>query len=219
MSNEELLNHIDKKSSILIRFGKQLFAISQNLQTYDFYLIGALNRTVNLNKAYTSLIRENNFIAAAALIRINMDTLLRLYAGRVSEFDLNTFASKVMAGEHVRRIKSSNGKDKLTDAYLVDKISEIEGMQWVKKIYDSGNAFVHFSDEIILASRTILAEGERTIGLSIGHHDTFIPDEIKLNATIWMDKIIDAIVIQTQIWMYEKCESVGFDYEKLNDIQ
>ncbi len=219
MTKDELLDHIDKKSPVIVRLGKQLSAISPNLQTFDLYLIGALNRTVNINKAFTTLSRDKNFIAAAALIRINMDTLLRLYAGRISEYDLNTFSQKVMGGEHVRQIKASNGKDKLTDKFLVDNISKVEGMEWVKSIYESGNAFVHFSDDIITASRTILNEEERTIGLSIGHHDAFIPEKIKLNATIWMDKIIDSIVIQTQIWMYEKCKSTGFDYEKLNDIK
>lgn len=219
MTKDELLDHIDKKSPVLIRFGKQLSAISSDLQTFDFYLIGALNRTINLNKAYTTLTREKNFIAAAALIRINLDTLLRLYAGRISEYDLNTFALKIINGEHVRKIKSSNGKDKLTDSYLVEKISEVDGMQWVKSIYESGNAFVHFSDDIIAASRTILNEEKRTIGLSIGHHDSFVTEETKLNATVWMDRIIDAIVIQTQIWMHEKCKAVGYDYEKLNDIE
>lgn len=219
MTKDETLNLIDNKSRIIIRLGKQLSAISPNLQPFDLLLIGALNRTANLNKAFTSLSRDKNFIAAAALIRINLDSLLRLYAGRVSEYDLNTFALKVIGGEHIRRMKANDCKEKLNDTYLVNQISKIEGMEWVKKIYGSGNAFVHFSDEIISASRTIINEDEMRIGISIGFHDAFISDEVKFDATMWMDKIIDSIIIQAQLWMYEKCKAVGFDYENLNDIK
>lgn len=218
MTKDEVLDFIDNKSRIIIRLGKQLSAIDVKLQPFDLFLIGALNRTANLNKAFTSLSREKNFIAAAALIRINLDSLLRLYAGRISEYDLNTFALKVMGGHHIKRMKAYNGKEKLNDTYLVNQISQIEDMEWVKNIYESGNAFVHFSDEIISASRIIINQEERKIGLSIGFHDSFISDNVKLGATMWMDRIVDSIIIQAQLWMYEKCKIVGFDYEKLNDI-
>lgn len=33
-----------------------------------------------------------------------------------------------------------------------------------------------------------------------------------------MNKIIDAIVHQAQIWMYEKAKRVGFDIEELNNL-
>lgn len=210
---------IDQKSDAIIRLGRQLSAISSKFQAFDLFLIGALNRTVNINKAFTTLSRDNNFIAAAALTRINMDTLLRICARHITEFDSNTFASKVMAGEHIRRMKAYDSNNKLTDTNLVNRVSQIKDMEWVKKIYESGNAFVHFSDDIIAASRTIINENERQIGLTIGYHDSFISEDIKLGATIWMDKIIDSIIEQAQLWMYEKCKTVGFDYEKLGEIK
>jgi hypothetical protein len=33
-----------------------------------------------------------------------------------------------------------------------------------------------------------------------------------------MNKIIDSIILQAQIWMLEKAKKVGFDIEKLNEI-
>lgn len=92
LTKEELLIEIDNKSKAIIKMGEQLSAISNNIETFDFLLIGALNRTINISKAYTTLIRDNNFIAAAPLIRLNIDTLLRLYASMISEHDRNTFA-------------------------------------------------------------------------------------------------------------------------------
>ncbi|HBK82026.1 MAG TPA: hypothetical protein DDZ41_00245 [Flavobacterium sp.] len=102
-TKEELLTEIDNKSKAIINMVKQLSAISDKVDLFDWIIIAALNRTVNLNKAYTTLIRDNNFMAVAPLVRINIDTLLRLYASIISEFDRNTFASKVIDGELIKK--------------------------------------------------------------------------------------------------------------------
>jgi hypothetical protein len=49
-------------------------------------------------------------------------------------------------------------------------------------------------------------------------HDSFIPESEKIDSAVWMNKTIDAIIIQAQIWMYEKAEKVGFDIEGLNSL-
>lgn len=216
---EKLLTEIDNKSKAVINMGKQLHAITPKMQVFDFLIIPVLNRTVNLNKGFTTLMRQNNFIAAAPLVRINMDSLLRLYAPRISEYDINTFSSKVLAGEHIRKMKHHNGKDKLTDSFLVEKLSEIEGMEWIKSIYEAGNSFVHFGDGIIFSSQRVADEQQRTVNVTVGFHDTFIPDSEKEGAIIWMSLITDSIVQQVQIWMYEKAKAEGFDIKKLNEVR
>lgn len=213
---DHILTEIDNKSKAIINAGDQLSAISPNLHTFDLFLIAALNKTVNLNKAFTTLIRDKNFIAAAPFVRINLDCLMRLRAARIAELDLHNFTLKVMSGKHIRRMKSKTGQP-MTDKYLVDEISAIEGMSWVKDVYDNGNSYIHFADTAIFASQTLINHDERTIGLSIGFHDAFIKDDTKLAAVFWMDKIVDQIIYQAQIWMLEKCKAVGLDIEKLND--
>ncbi|MPL55244.1 hypothetical protein SDC9_00714 [bioreactor metagenome] len=135
LTKEELLIEIDNKSKAIIKMGEQLSAISNNIETFDFLLIGALNRTINISKAYTTLIRDNNFIAAAPLIRLNIDTLLRLYASMISEHDRNTFASKVMNGDLIKKMKLKGTKRDLRDDTLYLELSKVEGMEWVKNIY------------------------------------------------------------------------------------
>ena len=49
-------------------------------------------------------------------------------------------------------------------------------------------------------------------------HDSFIPESEKFGSAVWMNKTIDAIIVQAQIWMYEKAEKVGFDIEGLNNL-
>ena len=216
-SKEELLQNIDNTSKAIINMGEQLVAITPKIQVFDMFLIAILNRTVNLNKAFTSLIRDKNFIAAAPLVRINLDSLMRIFAARISDYDINTFALKVMQGDFIKNMKAKGTKDKLSDTYLVARLSEIEDMEWVKNVYAAGNSFVHFGDNIIFSSQQITNESEKTIGLSIGFHDAFIPEAEKMGAVIWMNKINSSIIMQGQIWMLEKSQANGFDIEKLND--
>ncbi|MFN3917643.1 MAG: hypothetical protein ACK4K0_07865 [Flavobacteriales bacterium] len=218
LTKEELLIEIDNKSKAIINMGKQLSAITPNMETFDFLLIAALNRTVNISKAYTTLIRENNFIAAAPLVRINIDTLLRLYASIICEYDRNAFASKVMSGELIKKMKLRGTKIDLRDDTLYSEISKIEGMEWVADIYKAGNSFVHLEKSHIFSSLKIADENERTIHMSIGFHDAFIPESEKQGSAVWMNLIVDSIIQQAQIWMYEKAQKVNFDIEQLNNL-
>lgn len=218
LSKEDLLIAIDRKSTALINLGPQLMMITPNLQIFDMFLIAILNRTINLNKAFTSLMRNNNFIAAAPLVRINLDSLMRMYAATISEYDMNSFASKVMAGDFIRKMKVKDSSEKMTDAYLVEKLSKISGMEWVTQVYSAGNSFVHFGDKVIFSSQKIADEKEKLVNFSIGFHDSFIAEGEKIGAIIWMNKIIDSIVEQAQLWMNDKANSIGFDITKLNDI-
>jgi hypothetical protein len=80
LSLKELLTEIKNKNSAIINLGKQLHHISHHLFYFYLFLIASLNRTINISKAYTELIESNNFLSAAPLVRINLDTLLRLFA-------------------------------------------------------------------------------------------------------------------------------------------
>jgi hypothetical protein len=219
LTKEQLLTEIDNKSKAIINMGKQLTAITTNMETFDFLLIAALNRTVNISKAYTTLIRDNNFIAAAPLVRINIDTLLRLYASIISEFDRNTFASKVMGGEIIKKMKLNGTGIKLDDRTLYLELSKIEGMEWVTDIYKAGSSFVHLEKSHIFSSLKIADDKERIVNMTIGFHDAFIPESEKFGSTVWMNKIIDSIIQQAQIWMYEKAQKVGYDIEQLNNLK
>jgi hypothetical protein len=219
LTKEQLLTEIDNKSKAIINMGKQLTAITTNMETFDFLLIAALNRTVNISKAYTTLIRDNNFIAAAPLVRINIDTLLRLYASIISEFDRNTFASKVMGGEIIKKMKLNGTGIKLDDRTLYLELSKIEGMEWLTDIYKAGSSFVHLEKSHIFSSLKIADDKERIVNMTIGFHDAFIPESEKFGSTVWMNKIIDSIIQQAQIWMYEKAQKVGYVIEQLNNLK
>ncbi len=217
-NKEELLIDIDNKTNAMLKLGQQLTAITPNLEFFDILLVSIVNRTVNLNTAFSSLMRCNNFIAAAPLIRINLDSLLRMYASLICPYDRNTFAEKVLCGEKIRNMKLGETNKRLLDVTLVEELSKIEGMEWVEKIYDAGNSYVHFGEAIIFSSQTIQSEEEQTVLQTIGINDAFVSDSEKIGAILWMNKIIDSIIEQCQIWMYDKCQRYNFDINELNKV-
>lgn len=215
---EQALTEIDRKQKPIINLGNQLSAISPNVEPFDMLLIAMLNRVVNINSGFCLLMRSNNFFASAPLVRINLDTLLRIFASYQTEMDRNAFALEVIAGKEIRKMKFAGSKDALLDVHLVKKLSEIDGMQWVKHIYDAGNSFVHFGDAIFYSNRKI-DNDTKIMYQSIGLHDSFVPDSQKVGAAVWMNKIIDSLILQSQIWMFEKCERYNFNFEDLEKIR
>ena len=217
-TKEQLFENLDNVSNAIINLGRQLFKITPDLFTFDFLLIAALHRTVNLNKAFIKNSQENNFIAAAPLVRINLDSLLRIFAARLSEYEMHEFAERVIKGEHIRSMRSrEDNRQRLTDTYLVQRLSAVEGMNWVERVYEAGNSFVHFSDTIVFSANNIKNMTGDNINLSIGFHDTFIPEDEKYGAALWMNKINHGIVEQAKWYIAEKAALYNFDIEKLNE--
>ena len=75
----------------------------------------------------------------------------------------------------MKKFKSTDGK-KLTDAYLIDRITTQH--EWVRRVYDSTSGDVHFSEKQFFSSISSIAddEGGRTINLQISQFDTEYPE-------------------------------------------
>lgn len=201
-SIEELLENLDLQIKLITQLGKENMEFTSGFYMFDIYTIGILNRSVNIIKGFADLIRSKNFISAAPLVRVHVDTLLRLYAPQLINFNVDEFAKLVYSGTPVRQIKDGLNKN-LTDTYLVSKLNQVNGFEWVQKVYDTGNAFIHFSDQTIFASMKA-HQLERQVNLTIGLHDNFIPDSEKIGSVFWMNKITEGIIILTNGWINQK---------------
>src|SRR5881397_2390870 len=97
----------------------------------DYLAAGVLNRSLALISGFCTLIENENFVAAAALVRLQLDTCLRFAAAWLTK-DPHQFALQVLAGAEVRRIKDRDGRP-MTDAYLVQKLTP--EYPWVATVY------------------------------------------------------------------------------------
>lgn len=205
--NPNLRNELDKLITInktIIESGKSNITSGKGFYQFDLFLIPLLNKSLNLNTGYITLIENGNFITAGALVRIQLDNLLRVYAPTLIEINVDEFASQILGGKKLNTFKDRLGQQ-LRDFYLAEQLSKNEGYEWVNKVYQDGHQYVHYTMHS-LYSASILNEEKREITFTIGPHDQFVPITEKIAATIWMKIITEAILDFANIWIEHKKE-------------
>jgi len=208
--NSELIN-LNDTSQVLYQMGKPMLE-TNGLFLFDLYCSGILNRTLNLTKGFIDQIQSQNFLSAAPLVRLNLDTLLRLYGAFRFEPNIDLFAKQVMEGKAINKIKDRTG-NLMKDTYLVGLLTKENGFNWVEKIYNTGNQYVHLTHQHIFATIKLEELKERKIEGLIAWGDSFIPEFEKIWATRAMIQINLGIQKQLQKWIDHKQSLVDIDLQ------
>jgi hypothetical protein len=169
---EQKLAKIERGDSELLKLFQQLIRKGDDMYVSDFLMLGALKRTLALSQGFRAHIRDRNFTCAGTLVRAQLDTALRVNALSLCT-DTEKFASAVLGGERVDRMKDKHGK-RMTDAYLAEKLSET--FPWVQSMYASLCDFGHFSNRHIFTSMSIKDPEEHIVHFQIGPKDPPHPD-------------------------------------------
>ena len=139
----------------------------------DFIVLGAVKRSLSLASGLLTLIEAKNMVCARAVLRMQLDTIARLYAYLYVE-DPEQIAKAILGGEPLSNFKSMDGKP-LRDGYLVDRLSE--RFPWVRKVYDFTSGYIHFSErQFFDAVHSVGSNEDRTIRLAIGRTDDKYPE-------------------------------------------
>ncbi|MDM7930024.1 hypothetical protein [Blastomonas fulva] len=133
----------------------------------DFYLMGIARRSLAQARAFRSCIEDLNWLVAAALLRLQLDTVLRLYA-LYWVADPEDFAGRVFAGEQVNRMKAADG-NQMSDRYLIEKIKDQNA--WVESVYKNTSGLIHFSSRHMHAAIRLKDEQTGLIEGFIGPTD------------------------------------------------
>lgn len=136
MNLEALLSQLEKMNDKILHSGKELLE-THGIYPFDLFCIATLNRTINIIRGYVTLVRDENFISAGALVRIHLDSFLRIFASTIVNMNVDEFSMKVMSGRSIRSFMDKN-KNKLTDRFLVEELSRINKYEWVSSLYDAG---------------------------------------------------------------------------------
>lgn len=126
---------------------KNLFIFKKNQAfNYDFLLgAGIARRSCAITYGFLEMVKQKNSLCALALVRVQLDTMLRLYAGFFSK-DRIIFSEEVLHGKQINKMLSDTN-EKMTDSYLVKRVNTIE--PWVMKVYKKTSGYIHFSNEHI----------------------------------------------------------------------
>lgn len=152
----------------------------------DFYVSGIISRSLSLIYGFETLILSKNYVSAAHLVRPHLDNFMRLNASWLVE-NPHEFASKVWAGEQVRKLRDREGK-LMVDAYLKQKATEL--YPWMKDVYEETSGFVHFSNKHI---NNAISVDEEMLTTFLGKIDNNVSNKVKLEATMCMIETCNAI--------------------------
>ncbi len=199
---DDLLIELDSLIDLQIQFGKQLVE-THALYPFDIFCTAILNRSVNIIRGYTLLIRDNNFIAAAPLVRIQLDSLLRFYSVFLVDENIDNYALRIISGEQINKLKDRNGK-RMHDSHLCAVYSSLPGKEWIKQVYKAGSGFIHLSNCVTSSATKIQNDEKRTIKMTVGKHDTFIPYDQKYGSAIFMLQITAELVELMDKWRMQK---------------
>ena len=165
-------HHLELFYQMINADGRKLFPL-------DIYASGSIKRSLAHCKGFATLIDSKNLTCAGAVIRLQLDTLLRFYAAFLVE-DPHEFSNSVLGGKQVNDHKDHNGR-KMTDAYLVGCLTE--QYPWIKEVYKQTSGYVHFSTKHIFAAIHSLDEESGNVNFQIS------PDDVPRSKEFYQEAI------------------------------
>jgi len=169
------------------------------VQTYpiDLLAMAVMNRAVSNIYAFTTLIRQKNFGIAAAVLRLHLDSLLRLSACWLQEKP-HELAMLILRGERLDKQKDQYNR-LMSDKYLAEQLSEKH--PWVLKVYQETSGYVHLSRKHMLLANEV--EGKNKLISKISRFDD-VSKAQKEEAINCMMEITRLQIGYLQSWNYQK---------------
>lgn len=204
-SIKDRLEKIERSENELLRYFADKIKEGADIYIADFVLLASVKRTLALSSGFRTLIEARNFTSAAALLRLQLDTALRLYAATLYSHPEN-YARAVFDGKRVDKLKDRNG-NRLTDSYLAQKLSE--RYPWVQRVYQDLCDFIHFSNRHLFTSISKIDEQDKTVHLLISAKDPPKPDEAYFEV---LDSYYDVLKLTGSLaggWLLAKKDGYG----------
>jgi hypothetical protein len=177
---------------------KMLMAAEGSVYPMDILTAAVLKRSVSLLVGFCDLIEKRNFVAAAPLLRLQLDNVLR-FQGAWLVRDPHQFAQDILAGKRVRDLRDRDGQ-KMTDAYLLQNVSK--EYPDFNEAYDHLSGYVHLSDKHIF--NVMKLDNDRQFNMTIGPTDSYIEDETYLEALFGFFKVTGVLFRYVQGWIDAK---------------
>lgn len=173
-------------------------AFDGKLYPMDLFSFAVLNRSISLLDAFCDLIEKRNFVVAAALLRLQLDNLMRYRAAWLVE-NPHDFVTTVLGGEKIRNIKDREGF-KMTDTYLNESLSK--DFPKLKDIYQHTSGYIHLSEKHFF--NAMRPDKNYKVSMKVGPTDSFIPEKSYLDAIAAFMEITSVLFLHLQGWKVAK---------------
>jgi hypothetical protein len=197
---ESRLLKLEATEKEILAVGKRIIAAyGGRIYPFDLIAFAAIKRTLALIGGFAMLIRERNFICAAPLVRLHLDTALRLAAGSFVN-DADELANFVLNGERLSDFQTADGKS-MTDRELVKRLAGRN--PWIERVYRATSGYIHLSRKHVSnAVRIGMPIDELQIALQ--KEDAVIADEDRIEACAAMEAITQLVLHCLDSWQLSK---------------
>lgn len=169
---ENLERELIRKAAALINPG------SRPMYMADTFLFGAASRTLSQAKGFRELIQSKNFPCAAAIIRLQIDTAMRINGLRFVE-DIEACCKELFNGKQFDQIKDKDGQ-RLRDVHL-RKLLAAE-YPWIELVYKDTSDLIHLSMKHLWTSIARTDEKTGMVYFQFSGTDPHRPDETYFEA-------------------------------------
>jgi hypothetical protein len=107
----------------------------------EWFALAAIKKTASVSHAFCTLIRTKNTLSAAALVRLQLDTAMRIF-GLTQIDDVEAAGIRLMNDESYRKLRSRDN-ELLSDGFLHRKLND--KYPGFTEAYKDASAYVHLS--------------------------------------------------------------------------
>ena len=157
--------------------GEMLRAYNASIYPLDFLAIGAANRSLAHCAGFRAMISARNFICAASILRLQIDTVIRFAAAWLVPRP-HALAQEVLKGTPISKLHDRAGH-RMTDAYLVAALARDH--PWMTNVYKQTSGYIHLSEKHIFNCLSEVGE-DRQISVKLSSVDESVTDELYLEA-------------------------------------
>jgi hypothetical protein len=168
----EAVQRLRASKSKHLEVASEMMKSGSNFFTLDFLAIATLNRSLCLVAGFCTLIESKNIVAAAPLLRMQLDNCLRFSAAWIVDKP-HEFASQVLGGVPIRKLKDRAGRP-MTDRYLLERLAV--QYPWLTSVYEHSSGYVHLSEKHIFNTLRIKSDSERIVEMKISERDEVVPE-------------------------------------------
>lgn len=136
--------------------------IGDNLLDIDLCFCGLLDRSIRLADGFIPMVKNRNLTCAGALLRLQLDNCLRLYALYIAD-DEGAVVTALLNGDKIDKLKDKKG-NQMRDTYLKNELGNIDSQLPI--VYENTSGFIHFSAKAIYQS--IYDCNDHTIKFQVG---------------------------------------------------
>jgi hypothetical protein len=198
-SLEKRIKHIEGLGELHLKHLMEMMqADGGKIFGLDLLAQAAFKRSMSLCSGFSCLVRNKNYLCAATLVRLQLDTCLRFFAAFIVENPHN-FAKNIMDGVPVRKLKDRSGRP-MTDRYLVETLGK--KYEWMPRVYEATSGFVHLSERHMFAIWESTADGG--LGTIIGPTDDHFEDKLWVELADAFLACTDALFEYLQGWTLTK---------------